>query len=193
MEMIVLGLLMLQNSTIYEMRKNIETWFSNISSNSTGSIQAAIKKLSEKGFVQFSEHVENSVNKKVYAVTEAGRAYFSDNIASPMQYKEKNMELSKFFFMGFVDKNKRVELINAYIAGLRNQLDELERINAATMPRNAVAAKAIEKLIGNGAFEEITQENAMAIAAFQYATLDLGIDKTRFEIEWFEKFKQSLV
>lgn len=193
MEMIVLGLLMLQNSTIYEMRKNIETWFSNISSNSTGSIQVAIKKLSEKGFVQFSEHVENSVNKKVYAVTEAGRAYFSDNIASPMQYKEKNMELSKFFFMGFVDKNKRVELINAYIAGLRNQLDELERINAATMPRNAVAAKAIEKLIGNGAFEEITQENAMAIAAFQYATLDLGIDKTRFEIEWFEKFKQSLV
>lgn len=65
MDIIILGLLMIQNCTIYEMKKVIETNFTNISSSSIGSIQAAVKKLLSKNMICFSEYVEDSVNKKV--------------------------------------------------------------------------------------------------------------------------------
>ena len=35
-------------------------------------------------------------------------------------------------------------------------------------------------------------ENVKDIAQFQYATLDLGIEKAKFEIEWFKKFRERL-
>lgn len=38
----------------------------------------------------------------------------------------------------------------------------------------------------------MTLENVNEIAHFQYATLDLGIEKARFEIEWFKKFRERL-
>ena len=72
MDIIILGLLMIQNCTIYEMKKVIEKNFGNISSSSIGSMQAAVKKLLSKNMICFNEHVENSVNKKVYEITHEG-------------------------------------------------------------------------------------------------------------------------
>ena len=49
----ILGLLMIGNWTIYEMRKMIETNFTSISSSSLGSMQTAIKKLLEMECITF--------------------------------------------------------------------------------------------------------------------------------------------
>ncbi len=57
----ILGLLMIGNWTIYEMRKMIETNFTSISSSSLESMKTAIKKLLEMECITFSEHVENGV------------------------------------------------------------------------------------------------------------------------------------
>lgn len=100
----ILGLLMIGNWTIYEMRKMIETNFTSISSSSLGSMQTAIKKLLEMECITFSEHVENGVNKKVYSITTAGKRKFFSNISAPMKYKEKNMELNQVFLFGFFRK-----------------------------------------------------------------------------------------
>jgi len=192
MDIIVLGLLMMQNCTIYEMRKIIDTQFINISSDSMGSIQAAIKKLMDKGMINFSEYVENSVNKKVYSITDTGKAFFYQAVSSPMLYKEKNMELRKLFFMGFTEKSKWQELLDAYIGELAKELEQLEVINAAISPRFALDETDLEKARIRGAAEEITVDNINHIALFQYATLDLSIAKIKFEIQWFKDFKQSL-
>lgn len=193
METIVLGLLMIQNSTIYEMRKAIETNLMIVSSNSMGSIQAAVKKLQEKGMIEFNEFVENSVNKKSYQITAIGKSYFFESISKPMLYKEKNMEISKFFFMGFAEKTKQVELIDAYISELKSQLDALMKLNSNLQPRYNFSADYIHLIHAKGGADEITAETVGEIALFQYATLDLGIAKIQFEIEWFENFKQNLL
>lgn len=192
MDIIVLGILMMQNCTIYEMRKYIETWFTGISSNSIGSIQAAIKKLVEKDCIVFNEYLENSVNKKVYSITPQGKEYFQNKISTPMRYKEKNMELNKLFFMGFADRDKWAMLLDSYIGELHKNLELLEQISRATLPRYSFSEEELAIQRARGAADEITIERSRDIAEFQYATLDLSIEQLKFQIGWFENYKQTL-
>lgn len=193
MFIIILGLLMIQKCTLYEMRKTIECHFTNISSNSTGSIQATLKKLLNKNMIRFNEYVENSVNKKVYEITDAGKAYFYESISRPMLYKEKSMELSKFIFMGFLEKDKWLPLIDAYIAELNNELNALEQIQSATEPRHDYDEDYVVSLQEKGTASDMAVDKVKNIALFQYASLDLSIAKVRFELHWFEDFKQNLL
>lgn len=193
MDIIILGFLMIKGSTIYELRQMIKNSLSTVSSDSTGSIQAALKKLLNKKMITFTEQVEGGINKKVYYITDAGKEHFQQAIVQPMLYKEKNMELSKFFFMGFTDKAKRDDMLADYIHVLEDELASLEKINATTSPRYQFDDAGLQDLKKRGgAAEYMTLENVKEIAHFQYATLDLGIEKARFEIAWFKKFRERL-
>lgn len=191
MEIIVLGLLVIKQCTIYELHKMITTKFFSMSSNSMGSIQATIKKLREKGMIDVDEQGNKGLTKKCYIITAEGKAYFQRKVSTPMLYKEKNMELGKFFFMGFVEADQRIALIDAYLAELQEQLEELNRIRAANTPRPALDERYLQTLRAQGVSEEVTLENMADIAQFQYATLDLAIDKLQFELAWFKRFKQQ--
>lgn len=193
MDIIILGFLMIKGSTIYELRQMIKNSLSTVSSDSTGSIQAALKKLLNKKMITFTEQIEGGINKKVYYITDVGKEHFQQAIAQPMLYKEKNMELSKFFFMGFTDKAKRDDMLADYIHVLEDELASLEKINTSTSPRYQFDDAGLQDLKKRGgAAEYMTLENVNEIAHFQYATLDLGIEKARFEIEWFKKFRERL-
>lgn len=193
MDIIILGFLMIKGSTIYELRQMIKNSLSTVSSDSTGSIQAALKKLLNKKMITFTEQIEGGINKKVYYITDVGKEHFQQAIAQPMLYKEKNMELSKFFFMGFTDKTKRDDMLADYIHVLEDELASLEKINTSTSPRYQFDDAGLQDLKKRGgAAEYMTLENVNEIAHFQYATLDLGIEKARFEIEWFKKFRERL-
>lgn len=193
MDIIILGFLMIKGSTIYELRQMIKNSLSTVSSDSTGSIQAALKKLLNKKMITFTEQIEGGINKKVYYITDVGKEHFQQAIAQPMLYKEKNMELSKFFFMGFIDKAKRDDMLADYIHVLEDELASLEKINTSTSPRYQFDDAGLQDLKKRGgAAEYMTLENVNEIAHFQYATLDLGIEKARFEIEWFKKFRERL-
>jgi hypothetical protein len=109
-----------------------------------------------------------------------------------MVYKEKSMEMSKFFFMGFVEKDKRLALIETYVADLENQLNALEKIKAATEHRHDFDEDYLLSLQEKGAANELKVDNLNEIALFQCAMLDLSIDKIRFEIQWFKDFKRNL-
>lgn len=193
MDIIILGLLMIQNCTIYEMKKAIEKNFGNISSSSIGSMQAAVKKLLSKNMICFSEYVENSVNKKVYEITHEGKEHFLSTISEPMLYKEKNMELSKFFFMGFTSKSKRLELLAAYVSELQKELVRLEQIKADAEIHPDFDEEYLSILKEKGAAEIQSITDVQEIAFFQLAMLDLSIDKIKYEIQWFENFKQNLL
>ena len=200
MEIIVLGLLIIKESTIYEIRKIIETNFSAMSSNSMGSIQATVKKLLGNRMITYNEFVENSVNKKVYSVTTEGKAYFLDCVSTPMRYKERSMELSKLFFMGFAPRDSRADLLNAYISELKRERTRLEGVRLSTKSVDDSVAEYINYLNSSGTMDSFNEalnnsplaENLKEIVLFQFAALDLSIAKIDFEIQWFEQFAARL-
>lgn len=200
MEIIILGLLIIQKSTIYEMRKRIETHFTSISSNSMGSIQATIKKLLAGSMIVCNEYVENSVNKKVYEITDKGKVYFINSVSKPMLYKEKNMELGKLLFMGFVQKNKRLDLIESYIKELDNSREKLKQVRLLTPDNETAISNYIKYLDTTNTtdnFQEMFDTDSLTesiedILKFQYAALELSIAKVEFEIKWFDDFKKRL-
>ena len=158
MDIIILGFLMIQGSTIYELRQSIKNSLSTVSSDSTGSIQAALKKLLNKQMITFKEQVEGGLNKKVYFITDLGKEHFQQSITQPMLYKEKNMELSKFFFMGFADADKWEGLIDAYIGELQKELDRMEQLSARLPSRSQLDQDYWKALRGEGLADEITDE-----------------------------------
>lgn len=193
MDIIILGFLMIKGSTLYELRQSIKQSLSTVSSDSTGSIQAALKKLLNKNRITYKEQVEGGLNKKIYFITDEGKNHFQKAIAQPMLYKEKNMELSKFFFMGFTDKEMRDKLLADYIQVLEEELASLEQINQKIGARYEFDEAALQELAQRGgAADYMNLEDINDIARFQYATLDLGIEKAQFEIEWFKKFRDRL-
>jgi len=200
MELIILGLILIKKSTIYELKKAISANLSSMSSNSSGSIQAAVKKLLAEKMIVYTEFVENSVNKKVYEVTDSGRVHFFTNVSKPMLYKEKNMEHAKFFFMGFVPAAERIGLINAYIAELKKGKAEFERIRDSSPDSETVVAcymQYLEATDSEESFKAMLRISSAAdgvkdIADFQFASLELAIAKADFEINWFEQFKARL-
>lgn len=200
MDKIILGLLMIKQLTIYELRSVIETNFTSMCSNSMGSIQAAIKKLLQQDMVEFEEHVENSVNKKYYMLTELGRKCFLEWVQTAiLPGKMKDMELSKLFFMGFVPAQKRAALVEAHLADLKKEREHLERIQKqdndtgkleylAYLQNNAVQKGHLLQATGQLDAENGTEE----IVRFELLTLQFGIDRMNFEIEWFTKLRDQL-
>lgn len=129
MDNIILGLLLLQARTIYQLRKRITEGLNLMYSCSTGSIQAAIKKLLKSGYICVSEISENGKRKKLYRITDAGKAQFDTWVnGSAENISVKNPELAKIYFMGFSQKESRVKIIETYISDLRKTYSELEKI-----------------------------------------------------------------
>jgi DNA-binding PadR family transcriptional regulator len=172
-----------------------------VSSNSLGSIQAAVKKLLSNGMIEYDEFVEGGVNKKIYALTDRGKAYFIESVSKPMRSKERNMELGKLFFMGFAPKGLRPALLESYIDELEAEKEKLERIRAASQDTESSVADYIRYLQESGrleSFEDMLRpeplpESLRDISLFQFATLELAISKLEFEILWFRDFLRERV
>lgn len=168
MDNIILGLLLLQSRTIYELRERIEKGLHLMYSSSMGSIQAAIKKLLQHGYISFEETVEHGKYKKIYSVTDSGRQYFSEWINAPIEQQGvKNPELAKVYFMGFSDKKSREENIRAHISYLREQYRTLQ-----------IICEEAEHV-------EISPEH-QDILTYQLAAARYGRDFMKFNIEWYE-------
>ena len=117
MENIILGLLLLQSRTIYQLRKRINNGLNLMYSCSTGSIQAAIKKLLRSGYISVKEINENGKLKKLYSITADGKKQFDLWVNSPIDSNlSKNPELTKIYFMGFAEKESRIKLLENHIA-----------------------------------------------------------------------------
>lgn len=169
MDSLILGLLILKSRTIYEIKEKIKSGLSLMYSDSMGSIQAAIKKLLQKGFIECSEIVESGKFKKQYSITEAGREYFDKWINTPMRASQtKNADLSKLYFMGLSDQKTRDARIGKYIQSLQETFDLLEIIY------NEGKAMAV-----NQAFTDIL--------TFQLLSVKYGMDSILFNIEWYQK------
>ena len=203
MDKIILGLLMLNRLTVYEIRGIIRKNFQAMCSDSFGSIQAAMKKLLSAQMVTCSEYIEKSVNKKRYSISGKGRKEFMHWLQIPAEISDsKNMELGKLLFMGLVPARKRLPLIDEIIQKLETELSGLlclwdsvkSQSSAAKEQAIDIWKKDAEYLEG---IKDATQNpdifgSADGIVNFEFCALQYGIDNFRFNIEWFQTLKKNI-
>ena len=174
MDHIVLGLLLLSNRTIYQLRDRISKGLNLMFSSSMGSIQAAIQKLLSKDFIGFEEIVENGKYKKIYHITESGREAFFQWINSPMEAQcARFPELAKIYFMGFAQKESRKASVQEHLAFLKQQ--------------HALLSEICDTASDAGVPEEYKD-----VYNYQYMSAVYGRDMIQFNIDWFKNLLEKM-
>lgn len=167
MEYIILGLLILKSRSLYELRDRIRKGLHIMYSSSTGSIQAALRKLLQNGCIEFEEKTENGKYKKIYSITEKGRQYFGEWVNSPMKAGgNKDPELAKLYFMGMSDKEGRIARLETYVNSLKEVYGQLQFIYE------------------QGRSVQATGE-ARDILNFQLLSAKYGVDSLKFHLDWY--------
>ncbi len=168
MDNIILGLLLLQPRTIYQLRKRIGKGLNLMYSCSTGSIQAAIGKLLKINAITQTEITEDGKLKKIYSITDEGKRLFFAWLNGPINSEPpKNQELTKIYFMGFSAKQTNVAIVEEYINNLKVIYADLERINKD----------------GEGLKPEYGNND---IFFYQMQTVSYALEFIRFNINWFD-------
>ncbi|MCL2044869.1 MAG: PadR family transcriptional regulator [Oscillospiraceae bacterium] len=204
MEKIILGILMLKRLTLYEIRNIIKTSFKSMCSDSSGSIQAALKRLLTSEMVTYTEFVENSVNKKQYSITDKGREMFIEWLSTPADMTNtKNMELGKFLFMGLLPSKKRIELLNEMLEKLEMELAYVSLIwNSVATYGSTDIQQALSVWINDPEYLEgilkatecsDANESANSIEDYQRHTIQYGIDGLQFSVDWFRALRDKEV
>lgn len=178
MDSIILGLLLLCNRTIYQLRERIDKGLNLMYSSSTGSIQTAIKKLLNCGYIDYEESVDNGKYKKVYCITESGKRYFLEWINTPIErQRAKCPELVKIYFMGFVDRKNREAIIQNYLSLLKEQYCALEVLceEAKNMKKNMKISQSGQEIFD-----------------YQLISALYGKDLYKFNIDWFENMLRKM-
>ncbi|MGN1132922.1 MAG: PadR family transcriptional regulator [Oscillospiraceae bacterium] len=174
MDNIILGLLFMCNRTIYQLRDRINKGIHLMYSSSMGSIQAAVKKLLNCGYISYEEMIDNGKYKKVYSITESGKQHFLEWVNNPIEKQiPKNPELAKVYFMGFSDKKNRETSIQEHLVFLNKQYNLLETI------------------CEDGNNIDVPKEHK-DILNYQFVSALYGKDLIKFNIDWFENLLRKM-
>ncbi len=175
MEYIILGLLILNDMTIYELNANFSVGLNMIYSASYGSIQYAIKKLLSKNMISFAEAIENGRNKKIYSVNEKGKAHFYNWMMSGKYGNDfETVMLGKVYFLGLIE-----------------DLDEKNRILYSLLKEAQKSAFTLDEIKKSIKIPHLPPKNA-EIASYQLSTLDYGIGAHTFAKHWLKKLIAEL-
>lgn len=198
MEFIILGLLLFKPMTVYEIRMYIQRNLTTICSDSLGSIQIAIKKLLNKGFIVTNEYVERGLTKKRHSITNLGVNHYKEWVGSPINIaKMTNMEESKFYFLGTASKEKRISCLKSYITSLKDQQSKLNAIKEFTKASEEIAIRtnldriSSETQISDNLAVVSEEKDLKAIFrntyAYQIYLLEYGLNRTKADIAFYEK------
>ncbi|MDO5096619.1 MAG: PadR family transcriptional regulator [Peptostreptococcaceae bacterium] len=202
MDKIILGILMMNGMTAYEIRMTIRSYFQSMCSDSLGSIQTVLKKLLSQKLVTCEELVENGVNKKKYSITDAGCESLLDWLRVPIDVsKTKNIDFGKLLFMGYVPQEERLALIDETIVSIGVELNELRDIKETVLQsgeKEQVASylkesKKVTEMLNKHTKMTSISEMVESIAYFEMAALKLGIENLEFYLEWFSKLREEVL
>lgn len=194
----ILGLLLLRSMTIYEIRGFISKNLNSMCSDSMGGIQAALKKLLLIKAITYEEYMEKGVSKKRYCITERGVDTFKEWIEQPIQYgKAKDIEESKFFFMGIEKQETRIKLLEEHIKNLKQEKEKMLDIqNALEEGKRDVIEQNVERICKDSQLyhnilrvsEDKELKNTVAsIYRYQLFTLEYGLESLSRDIAFFER------
>jgi DNA-binding PadR family transcriptional regulator len=168
MEYVVLGLLIIQSLTLYELNRAFKQGISMFYSASYGSLQISVKNLLSKGMIVFEAKVERGRNKKVYSITEQGRVAFYQWMLDEIPVNKLEVTaLSKVYFLGLLpDLEQRKQIVLEILIKVEQVHDALNQMN-----------------------EEISRAEISAsysgILKYQLKTLDYGLMAHASAKEWF--------
>ena len=168
---IILGMLRKRPKSGYDLKKELENiihyfWEADISR-----IYRSLNQRREKGWVEFEVVVQDeSPNKKVYSLTEAGRLELAKWLSEPGKTSgSHNPFLAQLHFSDAIPIEAQLLVLEERLSTLTEEASELEaRAQKFNMP-SRLPSDALQRGFGRELF-----------------SLEYGIRKYRFEIEWAE-------
>ncbi|MFH1113249.1 MAG: PadR family transcriptional regulator [Pseudomonadota bacterium] len=135
---ILLGFLMHQSMTGYDLKKAFSMSFAFFSGLSYGSIYPALKKMEKAGLITKKVEIQDGApNRKVYTVTDAGRKVFLNSLKSPLPPVEpKSAFLMRLFFFAHLPPKERRSVALRTLRSVKELHAQLESM------RPEVAARA---------------------------------------------------
>ncbi len=179
-ELILLGMLYDGFAgTTYDLKKGMERSTEFFHNSSLGSIQPALKKMEQAGYLTSEEQVENNRLKKYYRITETGKAHFDQELRKDFgPDKLKCNQLVKIFFYDKLSLEEQLGSLDEYLQGIEQTKKMLHHIEAT----------GEERMVEYG----VTYETYPA-AKFQMDTLHFGLDYFQFLSNWFSKYRETLI
>lgn len=169
MDFCVLGLLLIQEMTIYQLNKAFKASLSLFYSASLGSLQKATKKLLDEGKIGRREVQEGKRQKKIYYILPRGRDAFHDMMKSELPSSRlEETALARLSFLGLLEtpeeKEEVLEVIVRSVTSALNGLTDMKReLNKQELP-----------------------ESLQEVYFWQMKTLDYGIMAHRAGLGWFQ-------
>ncbi len=175
MEYVVLGLLMIQPMTLYEMNRAFKGGISMIYSASYGSLQIAVHHLVKKEMIVFEQIVEKGRNKKVYTITPIGRDAFMHWMKADIPLNKVEITaLSKVFFLGLI-----------------HEIDERKQIVAEILAKICMLEGELLGMQESLRGMEVP-ESWREISHYSRKTLEYGLGAHAFAREWAEGILKEL-
>lgn len=127
----LLGFLMSDSMTGYELKKKFAISFSFFSGLSYGSIYPALRKMEQDGWITLKVEIQDGApNRKVYTITDAGRKAFLEALRAPLlPERPKNAFLTRLFFFAHLPPQEQSAAANLHldsIRGMQRALGELQ-------------------------------------------------------------------
>lgn len=175
MEFVILGLLMIQPMTYYELNRSFKQGISLFYSASYGSLQTTGRKLLDKGHLVFVESVERGRHKKTFHITESGAKAFLEWMGSDIPASRlETVALTRLYFLGMIgDPDRKRRIADRIVEAIESSLEEME----AT--RQGLEALRIP-------------EEYLPIFRYQKLTADYGIMSHRAALDWFRDVRSKL-
>lgn len=159
---IVLGMILDEPRTGYDIKKLIEAGVGNFYKVSYGNLYPALKRLADERLVTLDEQTHGKKVKKYYIATDDGKKSFMEWLSIPFDHSLGGEALMvKIFFFGRLPEDARRRQLGEYEVHFRQSLRKL---------------MAMEKAI--------LKEEGETVDYFEISTLYLGIRNTQIAIDW---------
>lgn len=129
MEFIILGMLIQESLTGYELKKCIDNGVGVLIKTSYGSIYPALQKLLKRNAISMVEDTNSGRSKKIYSINKQGKDEFMEWLVQPTNAAYSyNNHLVKVYFFDLLEQDIRNQLLLEYEIGNKNYLQKLEKL-----------------------------------------------------------------
>ncbi len=166
LEYIILGFLIHNEMSGYDLKQAMQRSTSNFFDASFGSIYPALKRLEAKGFINSREVIDGGKYKKLYVITDTGKSDFRNWLVQPIEFNGTKLDhLVKVFFLGSLPKEQAKQMLEDFSGKVEPVLQRLRESQLKIQEKTDI---------------------------FRYSTLLYGIDYYQFIINWCSELLREL-
>jgi len=165
---ILLGFLIRNSMTGYDLKKAFSMSFSFFSGLSYGSIYPALRKMEKQGLISKRLEIRSDgPNRKIYTITDAGKAAFLDTLRSPLPRDQpKSPFLMRLFFFAYLSPEEQRAIVVNYL----NFVEEARRQMDLARPEIEAHADRFQFLcyeFGLRFFSDLTRNLAQVVDSLE--------------------------